>query len=149
MKLTDLVGTWRGRGEGSYPTIEPFTFEETVTIEPVAGKPFLRYEQRTINLGTGEPSHTELGFLRPLDDGAVEAIIAQPTGVTETLVGRIDGSTLAMRAATVATTPTAKQVTATARTFVLDGATLTIELSMAAVGRDLTHHLRSTLTRDP
>jgi len=42
--LTPLLGTWSGRGEGHYPTIQPFEYLEEVVFSHV-GKPFLAYAQ--------------------------------------------------------------------------------------------------------
>ena len=40
--LAWLVGTWRGKGRGEYPTIEPFEFEQEVVFNH-DGRPFLNY----------------------------------------------------------------------------------------------------------
>ena len=48
---------------------------------------------------------------------------------------------------TVATTGTAKEVTALRRRFELDGDTLAYTVAMAAVGQPLQHHLAATLRR--
>jgi hypothetical protein len=142
--LAPLLGTWSGHGRGSYPTIEPFDYEETITFAHV-GKPFLSYSQRTTHLDDGRPLHAETGFWRMPEPGHVELLVTHPTGVAEIDEGTFDGRAISLRSRCVALTATAKEVTAIERSFELDGEVLRYTLAMAAVGRDLTHHLAAEL----
>lgn len=142
--LAFLIGTWRGRGRGDYPTIAGFVYEEEVEFAH-AGKPFLAYRQRTWD-PEGLPLHSEAGYLR-LPGHTAELIIAQPTGVTEIHTGPLDGTTLTLRAQTVGLSPTAKEVTAVARRLHVDGDVLGYQLDMAAVGQPLQFHLTAELRR--
>ena len=150
--LAFLLGTWRGRGEGTYPTIEPFTFEEEVVFGH-RGTPVLGYTQRTVDAETGEPRHAETGYWRPVahrdDRTLVEVVLAHPTGVSETAEGVVEGTHLELRTATVVCTPTAKEVAAIERVVDVEGDVLRYELAMAAVGVPLTPHLRGELHRVP
>jgi hypothetical protein len=83
-------------------------------------------------------------FVQP--EGRVEALITPPTGIAEILVGRVDDGTLELATHQVALTPTAKEVTATRRRYILtDAATLDFVHDLAAVGRPLQHHLSARL----
>lgn len=154
--LRGLVGTWRGPGAGSYPTIDPFQYREEVTFGHV-GKPFLAYTQKTRDAATDLPLHAESGYWRPTGDGGVEVLIVQPSGISELLIGQIETSPAAgsgqgtviidLRSTSVTTSPTAKSVTEVRRRFELRGDELVYDLEMAAVGQPLTHHLRATLQR--
>jgi hypothetical protein len=147
--LAALLGTWRGRGEGEYPTIEPFRYVEEVTFGHV-GKPFLSYGQRTRDAATDLPLHAEVGYWRPVAPGRLEVVLSHPTGVAEILEGSIEvGSptVLELHTTSVTTTSTAKEVTELHRRFELDGDTLRYRLAMAAVGVSLTHHLEAELHR--
>ncbi len=94
-RLSALEGSWHGRGSGKYPTIDSFEYEETLTFEPDARYPLIHYEQRTRLLPSGEPSHWESGFIRPLDDGVIEVSNSQDGGRVEVLRGRlVDGEPL-------------------------------------------------------
>lgn len=141
-----LLGTWRGRGSGSYPTIEDFRYLEEIAIWHT-GKPFLVYCQRTWDADTGEPLHQEVGYFRPQSDGRLEAVIAHPTGIAEVLEGRVDGRRLSLESVAVALTLTAKDVRRTCRIIRVEGVRLDYEVKIAAVGVGMTPHLHASLTR--
>ena len=151
--LAPLLGTWRGRGQGSYPTIDDFAYAEELVFGH-AGKPFLSMVQRSRDLLTGEPLHAEAGYLRALGDGTVELTVAQPSGIVEVDVGSVtetsDGLVVELESDRVGLTPTAKSVTAVRRRLSLSGSTLVSELWMAAVGEtELIHHVRAELSPVP
>ncbi len=149
--LAPLVGTWVGDGSGEYPTIEPFTYREELTIGHT-GKPFLTYAQRTAG-PDGQPLHAETGYVRVPAPGRIELVVAQPTGITEIDEGTVsvDGAVIdiVVDATAIGLTSSAKDVTALSRSFHLDGDDLAYTVRMAAVGRPLQHHLAAVLRRQP
>lgn len=149
--LVALAGTWTGSGEGHYPTIEGFSYQERIELVPVAGKPVLAYRSTTTASDDGRGLHAESGFLRRVGDGSVELVVAGAPGVVETCSGLAEvgatGVEVALASDAVVGTPTAKEVTATERTYRVEGDVLTYDLAMAAVGEPLTHHLHATLHR--
>jgi len=147
--LGELLGTWRGQGDGEYPTIESFSYIEEVKIDHV-GKPFVTYVQKSKHAATGLPLHAEAGYWR-LNGNHVELIVAQPTGIAEVLEGTLshtdEGSVFEFRSTKVSLTSTASDVTATERRFVLSGDTLSYTVAMAAGEQPMKHHLSATLNR--
>ncbi len=143
--LQFLLGTWRGKGSGQYPTIESFEYLEETVFGHV-GKAFLTFVQRTKHLD-GTPLHTESGYLRPAGNDGVEFVLSIPSGIMESLEGTVSGTSLDLTSADIVGTATAKEVTATTRTYTVDADTLTYDIAMAAVGEPLTHHLHATLQR--
>lgn len=145
-----LLGVWRGRGTGIYPTIETFDYLEEITFGHV-GKPFLAYGQKTRHAETDLPLHAETGYLRPVGDDRIELVIAQPTGIIEVHDGVLhpsdDGGSLAFASTSVVLTPTARPVEHVTRSLQVDGDALNYQLDMAAVGLDLQHHLSARLER--
>jgi hypothetical protein len=147
-----LLGTWRGRGSGEYPTLdEDFTYAQEVTFSH-DGRPFLRYEARAWLIDADgaplRPSARESGWWRLQPDGRVEALITQPTGIAEIAVGHATGETVDLATHEVALAPTAKQVDATRRRYTLaDDGTLDFVHDLAAVGQPLQHHLSARLHR--
>jgi hypothetical protein len=89
--LTILVGRWTGRGEGGYPTIDSFSYQETLDITQFPGSIALHYLQRTElvdALGNViRPSHWETGVIRPLEDGRVALASVHVTTRSELLKG--------------------------------------------------------------
>jgi hypothetical protein len=144
--LIGFAGTWRGEGEGEYPTIDAFSYGEEVRFWHV-GKPHLLYAQRTWILTDDRPSHSEMGYWRPLPDGRLEVTLSQPTGHVEIGAGTFADDVVEFETTSVLKTPTAKDVTALRRRFALDGDALAYDVWMAAVGQPLTHHLRGRLVR--
>lgn len=144
-----LLGEWTGEGTGLYPTIESFTYGETVTFTHI-GKPFLTYAQRTWRTGdhpeAGSPLHSETGYLR-LDGDHLELVIAQPTGIVEVDEGTVTGTSLTLRSVTVATTSTARSVGSVERRLSVEGDTLRYQLWMGAVGQPHQIHLEAILHR--
>jgi hypothetical protein len=146
-----FLGTWHGRGEGGYPTLDgDFRYAQEVTFSH-DGRPFLRYEARAWLLdGDGaplRPAARESGWWRLQPDGRVEALITQPTGIAEIAVGQAADGAVDLSTHDVALTPTAKDVTATRRRYTLTDDTLTFVHDLAAVGQPLQHHLSATLHR--
>jgi hypothetical protein len=148
--LAPLLGTWEGSGEGEYPTIEDFSYLESITFSH-AGKPFIAYSQRTRHPVSGAPMHAEAGYLRMPTPGSIEIVMAQPTGLTEIYEGAVvsTATTLVIdvRSTAVTRTRTAKEVSVTERTVTVSGDDLQYTFRMAAVGLPLQHHLSATLRR--
>jgi hypothetical protein len=148
--LAPLLGTWDGSGSGEYPTIEDFTYLESVTFTHV-GKPFVAYTQRTRHPETGLPMHAESGYLRVPAPGSIEIVMAQPTGVAEIYEGAVVGGDVPLvidvRSTSIGSTPSAKEVTATERTIAVTDDVLQYTFRMAAVGQPVQHHLSATLHR--
>ncbi|MFJ4716432.1 FABP family protein [Streptomyces sp. NPDC088785] len=147
-----LLGTWRGRGRGGYPTLDgDFTYAQEVAFGH-DGRPFLHYTARAWLIDADDaplrPAARESGWWRLQPDGRVEALITQPTGIAEIMAGTADGTAVALATEDVALTPTAKEVTATTRRYTLtEGGTLDFVHELAAVGRPLQHHLTARLHR--
>ena len=144
--LSFLLGRWAGEGEGFYPTIEPFTFGEEITLSHV-GKPYLAYAQRTWSLDDGRPLHAETGYWRCPAPTRVELVVAHPTGVVEVSEGELATTAMVLTSTTVARTGSAKVLTAVVRRLAVDHDCLSYELDMAAVGVALAPHLRAVLRR--
>lgn len=148
--LAPLLGTWAGRGAGSYPTIPPFDYLEEIAFSHV-GKPFLAYVQKTKAVADGKPLHAETGYLRVPQPGHLELVLAHPNGITEIEVGTysVTGDLIEMQLSSTAIglAPTAKQVTALGRSFRIDGDELSYSVQMGAVGQPLQDHLAAVLRR--
>jgi len=144
--LAFLLGRWEGTGRGLWTAETPFRYREEVVIDH-AGKPFLRYAQRTWAEDDGRPMHSEVGYFRPVGGSRVELLLVQPTGVAEIHEGRIKGWTLELEAVLVGVTPTAKRVTDVNRNIWVEHDVLNYRLLLGMNGEPLSDHLAGTLRR--
>lgn len=145
-ELAAFAGHWIGAGEGHYPTISDFAYEEEITLTP-SGKPFLTYHSRTWSPGRTKPMHTENGYLRRTDSGAVELLISQPTGFAEIHRGALADGVLDLELVSITASPEAKPVHAVRRRLALADETLGYDMWMAHADTPLTHHLKAELRR--
>jgi hypothetical protein len=148
--LTALAGTWRGHGRGSYPTISDFSYTEEFVIEPIPGRPVAHWRSRSADERTGDPRHAESGFLRVTPTGA-ELVVAHNFGIVEISTGSavepVGDSAWTLISTALWGTQTAKPVDRVSRSYRIGGDRLDYEMSMAAVGVTLTHHLAASLHR--
>ena len=152
--LRRLDGTWTGKGAGDYPTIDPFGWTETLRFELDDSYPMLHYEQRTHLVPSGEASHWESGFIRPLEDGSIEISSSQDSGRVEVLRGRLKGIedgggdwSIELDSVVLEHDP---RLQATRRVFTLSGDTLLYVVSMATHTTPeprLSQHLEARLRR--
>lgn len=142
-----LAGRWVGEGDGEYPTIEPFSYRETLEITVLDDRPLATWRSTTTDAVTGAARHAETGFLRVTAEGC-ELVLSHGFGVTEiaTAADPASGS-FRFESTTVAMTPTAKRVDAVVRTLSIADDVMDYAVAMAAVGIPMTHHLSARLLR--
>ena len=155
-RLRLLLGTWKGRGQGNFPTIDAFEYDEHLTFEANDVEPLLHYDQRTWDTtqrsDRGEPLHWESGFFRPTDSGCIEICNAQSGGRVEVLRGRLsapddrgDAPFLSLTSVIVAHD---ERIIRTTRRYDLQDDVLSYRMEMATrTTPELTLHLEATLHR--
>jgi hypothetical protein len=148
--LAWMVGTWRGKGRGDYPTIESFEYAHEVVFNQ-DGRPFLNYYSRSWIIDKdGEiirPAASETGFWRVKPNNVLEVVISHNTGITEGWVGQFDGPKIQLVMDQGYSAPSAKIVTAGVRLYGLVAGELFFAYDMAAEGHELQAHIWSSLER--
>ena len=160
--LSWLIGRWGGIGEGGYPTIEPFRYEQVVEFAS-DGRPFLEY--RSVSWIVDEDNvrvrraATESGYWRPRPDNGVELLLAHPTGFVEVWLGRVEvtalhdarvtGARIELTTDAVVRTESAKEVSSGHRLYGLVDGRLLTTYDMAAMGHPLSNHLAIALEPVP
>ncbi|KAL2631029.1 hypothetical protein R1flu_015715 [Riccia fluitans] len=143
--LAFMLGTWRGEGEGGFPTINSFCYGEEIKFWHV-GKPVIAYTQKTWKAASGEPMHAESGYFRPTGEGSLEAVIAQSTGLAEVQKGTYDSEnqTLELRSALVGN---AAKVVEIRRSFKVEGDELRYTVEMGTHTHQVQRHLQAVLKK--
>ena len=148
--LAWLVGTWRGKGRGEYPSIQPFEFAHEVVFNH-DGRNFLNYYSRSWILDAdGEivrPAASEAGFWRIKPNNVLEVLISHSSGITEGWVGHFDGPKIQLVMDQPYSSPTAKIVTEGVRLYGLVEGELFFAYDMATPEHELQAHIWSTMPR--
>ncbi|KAJ7518161.1 hypothetical protein O6H91_21G057400 [Diphasiastrum complanatum] len=136
--LAFLLGTWRGEGEGGFPTIQAFNYGEQIQLS--------HWGKKTWKASSGEPMHAESGYWRPKPDGSIEVIIAQSTCLAEVQKGTFDeqSKTVSLKSAMIGN---ATKVNEIWRNFEVSNDELMYTVSMATSSHALQPHLRATLKK--
>ncbi|XP_053293313.1 peroxynitrite isomerase THAP4 [Pleuronectes platessa] len=112
-----LLGAWESDepGEGSFPSIEPFRYTETLHFSHV-GQPIIIFMFNAFEAESKMPLHQECGFIR-MQPGTnrVAFIIAQNSGLMEIEEGELTGKQLSLKTDSLARisfakTPKVKQI---------------------------------------
>jgi len=145
-----LLGTWAGNGHGDYPTIEPYQYGQELVFQQ-DGRPFLHYFARSWVIDEdGEKvrdAAQETGFLRCLEGGKLELVLAHNTGFSEIWYGLAEGGKVELHTAGVGFTETAKEVTSGHRLYGNVEGDLLYAYDMEAMGQELQPHLWARLQR--
>jgi THAP4-like, heme-binding beta-barrel domain len=158
--LSWLIGRWGGIGEGQYPTIAPFRFEQIVEFA-CDGRPFLEYRSVSWIVDDANnrirPAATESGYWRPLPENGVEIVMSHPTGFVETWHGkvsvgaianaRITAAKIELHTDAVVRLQSAKELDAGSRLYGLVEGRLLWTYDMKAVGEPMQNHLAAALDR--
>lgn len=150
--LRSLVGTWTGRGEGAFPTIDSFAYREETVITTRDGVDGIHFEQRAWKAlpdGGEETSHWESGFFLVDDAGQVDLLNAQESRRVEVLAGEMGGESgdweLVLESRVHAYDP---RVVATTRAYRVTGDRMEVTVMMATEKTPpLTRHLHAILER--
>ncbi|GAX86390.1 hypothetical protein CEUSTIGMA_g13801.t1 [Chlamydomonas eustigma] len=158
-----LVGTWKGKGRGIYPTIKDFEYLEELTFEwdERNPRPLLFYKQRTFSTkgNPAKPMHSESGFIRIIAPAGcivckTEWVLTAPNGVVTVEEGTIDGHTVRLKLTSTNRSSTARPPYPVdlERTYVVnpnsDPPTLHYVVDMATTATPtLTRHLEAHLIK--
>ena len=144
-QLAPLLGTWRGEGTGTLPTMPHFRYEEEIRFEDLGGD--VAYFQRAWDPASGMVLHAEAGIWRATGTGTVVATIAQARR-TEVSEGTIREGVVELATTSTSAATEVKLVTASRRSYRLSGDMLTYEYAMAVRGMDAAEqHLAGTVRR--
>jgi hypothetical protein len=144
-QLAPLLGTWRGTGTGTFPTMAEFRYEEEIRFEDLGGD--VAYFQRAWDPASGMVLHAEAGIWRATGEGTLVATIAQARR-TEVSEGTVRDGVVELATTNTGSAAAVAPVTASRRSYRLSENDLTYEYAMAL--RDMgtaERHLSGTVQR--
>eukprot|EP00798_Chlamydomonas_sp_ICE-L_P002344 gene2344-8646_t len=158
-----IVGTWRGKGKGIYPTIKDFEYSEECSFywDPLNPRPLLFYKQKTFSTvgHPPRPMHVEAGFLRVINQHTegpciAELVVSAPNGVATIEEGFVEGHTIKLKTTSVVRSSTSRSpyTTGLERTYTVYPNSIpptlhyTIDMATSSCPT-MTRHLEAVLTK--
>lgn len=152
LSLLPLLGTWRGEGQGDYPTTEGFRYGQEVRFWH-DGRPFLCMESRTWVIddeGTFLRSGPrETGYWRAGQGDDIELVLVHETGVAEVYLGQARTTTSWELVTDVIarTASSQEEVSGVHRLYGIVEGELMYAIDMAAAGHTLQPYMSARLAR--
>uniref|UniRef100_A0A3P9DIT7 THAP domain containing 4 n=1 Tax=Maylandia zebra TaxID=106582 RepID=A0A3P9DIT7_9CICH len=136
LPLEWLLGTWEcdEPGEGSFPTIKPFRYTETLHFSHV-GQPVINFFN-AFHAESKKPLHRECGFVRMQPGTNRVAFIIAQNSLVEIEEGELTGQQLSLQSLQLARTSFAKEP------YLRSDGKLEQTVSMATDNQPLMQHLR-------
>nr|XP_009795663.1 PREDICTED: UPF0678 fatty acid-binding protein-like protein At1g79260 [Nicotiana sylvestris] len=115
-------------------------------MEEGTGEPVIAYSQKTRNLKSTQPLHSESGYWRPKPDGTIEVVIAQSTGLVEVQKGTYDmkEGVVKLKRELVGNASKVKEIS---RVFKVENCELSYVVEMATSLIGLQPHLKASLKK--
>lgn len=87
--LLILEGHWEGIGQGTYPTLKPFSYKEETSFEVVKGEPYIQMTQKAwiLNKNSKEFIHWETGIISAIGLNKLKFYTCHMNGRIEVLIG--------------------------------------------------------------
>ncbi len=145
LTLRSLVGTWRGKGTATLPSMESVDFAEEIRFSRRSPNS-LDYWQRAVAAGDGSMLHSDSGIWRATAAGALEITVALP-GATEVSEGSVDGVTIRVESTAIGLAATGAKLRQATRRYELRGDSLAYDISIATAEFALTAHISAELHR--
>jgi prenyltransferase beta subunit len=152
-RIASIVGTWKGRGLATFPTIQTTEYLDEIKFEFVETDLALFFEQRTWYVkdnNKSTPLHWESGYILCKEEGIYVLSNAQNNGRTEVLSGSLSmfsGNTFHLALNSIAICNDERMLR-TSRDIYVDGDALKYYINMATkITPEFQNHLESTLLR--
>lgn len=151
MGVAWMLGRWEGTGKMTVPgEDEPREFAQQVDFSE-NGEDYLHYLSQTFEVseqGTAvRPISMETGFWRPLGNGELEVVLAQPEGYAEVWYGSVTGAKIELATDAIMRTASAAEYTAGQRLYGNVEGDLLWTFDRAVDGQPLTSYMWARLAR--
>lgn len=159
--LTWLIGEWKGTGNGGFPTMDPFDYDNHIRVsfleEAFNQDPLIHFEEIVWikENGVRKFKHWETGFFKPTEDNRIQFYVSHNTGRIEVTYGhwiKIDSNKrsfeLALESDFIRNDKDLKVTHRSYRKFILENEKMSYALQMSTEDiYNRSHHLSAEMKR--